>query len=208
MNQSDHKRFKKTRNTYMRTKEDARVTKTKEKLYTTFISMLSEKTYEEITINDICANAGIRRATFYKHFLDKFDFSAAMTAAFINKFDAKMIAPQYKGYPIEYHIAFARKLVSYFIENERVLRLMFKSTMTHSLFVMVIEQNYRVLKERLNLSIKNGERLVASVDTVATMLAGGVGTMIVKWFQLDKPTSEECLNAEIEKMIRSVFVKL
>ena len=189
----------------MRTKEDARVTKTKEKLYNTFIAMLAEKTYEEITVNDICASAGIRRATFYKHFVDKFNFSAAMTAAFINNFDVRS-AMQYRGYSVEYHVEYAKRLVNYFIENEKVVRLMYKSNMVHSLIVLITEQNYIVLKERLALSIKNGERLVASVDTVATMLASGIGTMITKWFQLDKPTSVDVLTSEIEKMIRVVFI--
>lgn len=190
----------------MRTKEDARVTKTKERLYNTFIAMLSEKKYEEITVNDICANAGIRRATFYKHFVDKFDFSAAMTAAFIKNFDSKIAPTQFKGYPIEYHVEYAKRLVEYFIENERVVRLMHQSTMVHSLIVMVMEQNYIVTKERLTASVKNGERLIASVDTVATVLAAGIGSVITKWFQFNKPMSIETLTSEIEKVVRSVFV--
>ena len=168
--------------------------------------MLSEKKYEEITVNDICANAGIRRATFYKHFVDKFDFSAAMTAAFIKNFDSKIAPTQFKGYPIEYHVEYAKRLVEYFIENERVVRLMHQSTMVHSLIVMVMEQNYIVTKERLTASVKNGERLIASVDTVATVLAAGIGSVITKWFQFNKPMSIETLTSEIEKVVRSVFV--
>ena len=190
----------------MRTKEDARVTKTKERLYNTFIAMLSEKKYEDITVNDICAKAGIRRATFYKHFVDKFDFSAAMTTAFITKFDSRIGPTQFKGHPIEYHVEYARKLVEYLTEYENVVRLMHQSTMVHSLLVMITEQNYTVVKERLTASVKNGERLVASIDTVATMLAAGIGAIITKWFQFNKPMSVDSLTCEIEKMVRAVFV--
>ena len=35
---------------------------------------MSEKPFEEITINDLCNSAMIRRTTFYKHFSDKYDF--------------------------------------------------------------------------------------------------------------------------------------
>ena len=53
---------------------DIRVQKTYNMLVTAFLKMLEEKKYEEITINDLCKEAGIRRATFYQHFNDKFDF--------------------------------------------------------------------------------------------------------------------------------------
>ena len=45
---------------------DIRVQKTYNMLVTAFLKMLEEKKYEEITINDLCKEAGIRRATFYQ----------------------------------------------------------------------------------------------------------------------------------------------
>ncbi len=50
--------------------------RTNQMLCTAFIKLLSKKKFEDITVNELCEKALIRRATFYTHFLDKYDFFA------------------------------------------------------------------------------------------------------------------------------------
>ncbi len=52
---------------------DRRIQKTRQLIMNTFISLLSEKGFEKITINDIAERANINRGTVYLHFVDKFD---------------------------------------------------------------------------------------------------------------------------------------
>ena len=188
-------------------KEDARVKKTKEKLFYAFRTLLSEKPFEDITIQEICSKAEVRRATFYKHFTDKYDFLAAMTASIIQRFDARMSRSRLKSYPVEYHIEYEKKLVRFLVDNEDVVDLVFKSNMMPTLLSIIVNEHYKVLIERLNHSIENGERLVSHVNAVATMLAGGIGQIIIKWFADGKPISEELLTSEIECLVRAMFVK-
>ena len=191
----------------MNIKEDARIRKTKEKLFYAFRSLLSEKPFEDITIQEICSKAEIRRATFYKHFTDKYDFLATMTSSIIQRFDEKMSKSKLAGYPVEYHIEYEKKLVKFFVENEDIVRLIFKSNMMPTLLSIIVHEHYKVLNERLNHSIENGETLVTHVNAVATMLAGGIGYIIIKWFSEEKPISEELLTDEIESLVRAMFVK-
>lgn len=53
--------------------EDRRVKKTKKAIYQAFWELMKAKDFEEITINDISERADINRATFYKHYIDKYD---------------------------------------------------------------------------------------------------------------------------------------
>jgi len=55
---------------------DLRVQKTYKSLIETFEALLQEKEFEKISVTEICEAAMIRRPTFYKHFLDKYDFLA------------------------------------------------------------------------------------------------------------------------------------
>ena len=55
-------------------KTDLRVLKTKQALRNSFIDLIREKTFESITVNELCDQAMVRRATFYKHYADKYDF--------------------------------------------------------------------------------------------------------------------------------------
>ena len=55
-------------------KLDLRTQKIYVALIKAFEELLQEKSFEEITINELCDQAQTRRATFYKHFSDKYDF--------------------------------------------------------------------------------------------------------------------------------------
>ena len=55
---------------------DLRTIKTLRALKKAFLKLLEEKRFEEITVQQLCAEAEIRRATFYTHFADKYDFLA------------------------------------------------------------------------------------------------------------------------------------
>ena len=50
---------------------DRRIAKSREALRCAFISLLQEQGFDAVTINDLCATAGINRTTFYNHFKDK-----------------------------------------------------------------------------------------------------------------------------------------
>ncbi len=51
---------------------DPRVARTHKLLVDAFIELLSEKDFEDITVQDIAARATVNRATFYAHFADKY----------------------------------------------------------------------------------------------------------------------------------------
>lgn len=58
----------------MEKKLDLRVEKTYLALHNAFTALLEEKRFEDITLNELCDRAMIRRTTFYKHFGDKYEY--------------------------------------------------------------------------------------------------------------------------------------
>ncbi len=54
------------------TREDPRVTRTRNLIRDAFEAMIEEKTFSDITVADIAERATINRATFYAHFEDKY----------------------------------------------------------------------------------------------------------------------------------------
>ena len=187
-------------------REDARIIKTRGKLFGAFTSLLSEKPFEEITINEICDTAGVRRATFYKHFRDKYDFLAVLVEHFIDDFKTTSGPIDKSNSGADYHVAFARELIHYLLDNEDAVKLLIKSNMRTTLIDIVVKQIYTKSYDWLVISTNCGATLVADTETVATMLAGGVATVIIKWFASDRTTSPSELTAEIEKIIRAMFV--
>lgn len=51
-----------------------RKTQTMNKLNAAFVTLLSQESFETMTVKELIDEAGISRATFYAHFDDKYDF--------------------------------------------------------------------------------------------------------------------------------------
>lgn len=54
------------------TSNDPRVKRTRQMLQTALYELLHENEFQDVTVQDITARAGVNRATFYAHFEDKF----------------------------------------------------------------------------------------------------------------------------------------
>lgn len=53
--------------------EDKRIKKTKKYLKQTLMDLLTQKTFDQITVKEICDKSEISRVTFYTHYNDKYD---------------------------------------------------------------------------------------------------------------------------------------
>lgn len=59
-------------------KQDRRSQRTRQLVTSAMLELLSEKRYDEITVQDILDRSGIGRSTFYSHYFDKEDVHASM----------------------------------------------------------------------------------------------------------------------------------
>ena len=57
---------------------DQRIVKTNNALSEALFHLMETKLIENITVNEVCKKANVRRATFYQHFNDKYDLFAFM----------------------------------------------------------------------------------------------------------------------------------
>ncbi|EOP72633.1 hypothetical protein KOW_01201 [Bacillus cereus VDM006] len=55
--------------------------------YMQFIELMSEKNFDQITIQDIADRANVGRRTFYSHYLDKYDLLDKFTEEHINELE-------------------------------------------------------------------------------------------------------------------------
>lgn len=63
--------------TIKKNQADPRVIRTRRLLQDAFDSLIQEKDFESITVRDIAERATVNRATFYAHFVDKFEILEA-----------------------------------------------------------------------------------------------------------------------------------
>jgi len=66
-------------------KIDRRILKSQEAMKTAVIELMTEKSFDEITLQDISDRANISRGTIYLHYADKFDLLNKLIAEHIQK---------------------------------------------------------------------------------------------------------------------------
>ncbi len=189
----------------MAKKEDLRVKKTKKGLYEALIALLSEKTFDAITVRELCDSANIRRATFYKHYNDKFAFLTAFTQALRDRFDT-LIYKSDEPYPSAiYYVAYAKRIVGYISEHEAAINNLMKSTLFPMMLTIIIEQNYADTLERLNASVAGGMKLGVATDTTAALCVGGVAAAIYTWICGGKQKPAEKFSEELGALILNIL---
>ena len=98
---------------YMDKKEDLRIKKTKAALEIAFMAILHEKPLEDLTVNELCDKAGIRRTTFYKHYDDKLDYIAELAESLRARFDKIIWKSGKPDSTPDYYVTYAKYLVSF-----------------------------------------------------------------------------------------------
>ena len=184
----------------MTTIEDARVKKTKAKLLASFQLLLAEKTFEDITINEICETSGIRRATFYKHFTDKYDFLKYFVGSLRWRFDAK-IERKTRTDSDPYYVEYLGAIVDFLTGNEGIVKNCLESNALPIIVEVIKEKNFEDTCERLRESERAGLTLPASTEIVATMMIGAVAEAILRWFKGGKKMPKEALIKETSAVI-------
>ena len=184
--------------------EDARVRKTKTKLLTIFRLLLTEKSFEDITVNEICEVSGVRRATFYKHFADKYAFLKYFVGSLRNQFDAKLEKRAKTSSTSAYYVEYLRALVDFLLENEKMVENALESTVLPALIDVIKEKNYEDTCEKLRESARGGLRLPASVEVTAAMMTGAVAEAILRWYRSGKKTPKDKFIDETSSVILKI----
>jgi AcrR family transcriptional regulator len=186
-------------------REDFRITKTKFALVDAFTALISEKKFESITVNELCDRADIRRATFYKHFDDKYDFLSFVVKTYREKFDKKIWKKEAPDATKEYYVKYADTLLSFFESEPEIVNSILSSSASHIIINSMIEQNYHDTVIRLNKSVEEGMNLRASIPTTAAMLTGGISMILVRRLTSEEKISREEIIEEISSMIDGVL---
>ena len=101
----------------MKKKEDLRIRKTKANLYKALLQVMSEKTFEEIKVTDICNISMINRSTFYDHFSDKYELLASLLKDLNEELISHLKVDKEFNSLKEYYIELIKTLIEYQNKN-------------------------------------------------------------------------------------------
>lgn len=124
-------------------KKDLRVQKTEKALQDALLKLMESKTIEQITVNELCCEAQIRRATFYTHYEDKYECLSSFMEKFQIEWDElyeqNVGSREYKDFE-HYLIYILRTGLDFFETHQKLVKNLLKSSPPSALLVMMIDR--------------------------------------------------------------------
>ncbi|MDY2797028.1 TetR/AcrR family transcriptional regulator [[Pasteurella] aerogenes] len=106
----------------IRNKQDIRVIKTIKNINQIFLTLLQQKDFDEITVQDILDGAQINRTTFYKHYSNK----NALAKQIIDEFQQTVFLPLLEKRFDLSRVDFTQELQPVLLQNKEKIRLLWK----------------------------------------------------------------------------------
>lgn len=178
-------------------KTDLRILKTYHALVEAFQEMLTKQSFDAITVNSLCETASIRRATFYKHFSDKLEFTDFAARCLHENINSKCTA---KTNLRTYLSLYASNLLDFFKTNEVMTANLLSSTDFAMLMQILQNQIFLGIREKLSDS---QEKLPASPEIVSAFYTSGVLQIIYSWLTAQRKLPEDRLLNEITAVINA-----
>ena len=188
----------------MEKKLDLRIVKTYSKLREALSQMMHEMKFDEITVYDLCLRAKIRRATFYKHFSDKYDFLSSVISTMQEEISEKLARIELCENPVDYYTLYVKEILDYLTGNARLSELILVSDEFPSILNVIMKGTRSSFICDLKRDAKNGLKLPSDVETVAMFLNGGLCALIVEWLQ-NGAVDEEGLLLRVKRLIERVL---
>jgi AcrR family transcriptional regulator len=172
-----------------------RVKRTRDLIINAFISLVTKKGFDSITVKDITTAATINRATFYAHFTDKY---ALLDTVIVEKFSE----------------IFSHKLLGEMYLNENTIRILIlcvceyfdlvKSTCKcgfDSILPLIgdkiADELYSTIYALLIKDHELGKNEQIRAQLVATMMSTSIYNVIYKWEVQKRPIPQELIISEI-----------
>lgn len=171
-------------------KTDVRVKRTYDQLIEALIRLLSQKSFDDLTVLEICNEANVHRATFYKHFIDKHDFLNCCLKMKLGELNFESPNKEFSIEEMRENCMRMVKMVISFIEankqfvenvSSEYYSASFTNALSDAIAAFIIEQ----IESKSELSKKLGYRL----PLIANYYAGAIVSLARWWATSEKVCS-------------------
>ena len=158
----------------MEEKIDLRIQKTHKALLQALRELLSEKSFDEISVSELCDRAQTRRATFYKHFGDKTELLAYMIQELQREYNARNEAAADSADPGAGLVRIFCYLLDFLDENRGMVRTILNSNGRNVVLDVLGEQLERDLKSHFRAAARAGTASGPDPELLAVLYSGAV----------------------------------
>jgi AcrR family transcriptional regulator len=178
-------------------KEDLRVRRTYKLLSQALMSLLLEKSFEEIFVTDICERAMVHRTTFYKHFEDKYHLLDFCVKELICNFEGEDYRLDSNESMKDYYMGLIRKSLKYMSENRDLLLTGILRAGNNSALPMLHRSVNHLIETKLLENEKMGYIHTIPLSIVSQFYSGALISASIWWLENGTPIS-------IDEMVRYI----
>lgn len=189
--------------------QDLRVQRTKKALITTFSDLLETKSFENITIQDLCEKANVRRSTFYRHFNDKYDLLNHIVGTLIEYFRTLHLPEIDPKDPRQFFNKFMKDILFFISDNKTMVKSVISINIYSEVYQILYNQIYAVVKRQIEFDKQIGQFYIDEF-IYGEFLTEGILSVILNWIQYGQQSIDE-VSSDIVTMIcgaREVHLKL
>lgn len=176
---------------------DLRIEKTRKALKYAFLQLLEKKSFEDITVAELCDQAEVRRATFYTHFPDKYAFLSfyidEMRKEFVSHFEddtAESLESEKTG---SYYKNLFHEMILFFEQHPAMITHIQKSQMLPTLCLLFTEEIQRDIYLHIRKVCPGNENTDLAK---ACFYSGGIMQLLLLWMKDPAHFDEDAVTLE------------
>lgn len=181
----------------MAKKEDLRIIKTKKNLYEGLLSMMKEKTFEEIKVSDICSVALTNRSTFYDHFEDKYELLDSLIKDLEIELEKKLKENQNIDNSKDYYMKMIELFFDHMGENISVYSSILKKNNNSIVMDMIYETLLKDVENHIEQEATNG----IPVDIISKFYVSAVINVCLDYIKNPRKYKKDDILNYLNKLI-------
>lgn len=185
---------------------DLRVLKTEQALFQALTKIMEKKTFDEITVNELCDEAMIRRATFYKHYQDKYDFYAHAIRYVLDLFSFSTKEEKAPEDIFENYTNSLIKILDFTNENKKIILSIVRSNMFPILMTISTDELSKSIRPMIERDISKGFLNAENPDLVISAFTGALMGVLNLWVNTPDKISKEEIISTVDHFIRKIYL--
>ena len=182
-------------------KEDLRIRRTFKLLSEALFALLEEKSFDEISVMDICDRAMVHRTTFYKHFEDKYHLLRFGIQNLQDGFDAASLAIYDEKNPRSYYLNIIKQVLHYFVQHRKMLILLVNQGRSETVLTVFRDLISKDIQKKLKEDANRGISFRVPIPVITEYHLGALISLALWWIKNGMPYSEEKLIDYIDLLL-------
>ncbi|MFH6858524.1 TetR/AcrR family transcriptional regulator [Staphylococcus capitis] len=184
--------------------KDLRVEKTEKALLDALFETLRTKEFNQITVQDLCDKALVRRSTFYRRFDDKYDLLKLLIRKLIFRVREKHFSTLNPENPRAHVEKVIHESLPYLYNHKSIVQNVLTLALYDEVTDIIFKQLYEGMKAQIQFEIQHGVEFDVDIEILSEFITGGILRTMYAWIQDGQERSINELTKEMVTLLDGV----